>query len=62
MRRGSNSFLIGVFALMALLIGVAYYYGLTQDFGAVSTGVNQTITNITGRNSQGNFANYPTVS
>lgn len=48
-----------LFVLGALLIAAAYYVGLTTDAKAVLAGVNAIIDTSTGRNSAGQFENYP---
>lgn len=48
-----------LFILALVLIGVAYYAGLSTDATAVGNQVNQLLKTGTGRNSAGNFAAYP---
>jgi len=47
------------FILMVFLIGVAYYVGLTSDVAQVGTTTGNLINILTGRNTSGQFANYP---
>lgn len=49
-----------LFILSLVLIGVAYYTGLKSDVGAFSSAINNLGLTFTGRNSQGQFAAYPT--
>lgn len=46
--------------LIALLIAVAYYVGLVSDVNAVGGNLLSIFNGLSGRNSAGNFANYPT--
>lgn len=48
-----------IFVLSVLLIVVAYYAGATQVGGTLFNGFNNLILTSTGRDSQGNFASYP---
>ena len=48
-----------IFILSLVLIGVAYYAGTTNVLNAVGKNLGSLILTSTGRNAQGNFANYP---
>lgn len=48
-----------LFILALVLIGVAYYAGLSTDATAVGGQVNSLLKTSTGRNAQGAFAAYP---
>ena len=48
-----------IFVLMLALILVAYYVGASTDFAAFAKGSQQLIYALTGRDSSGKFANYP---
>lgn len=54
----SKAFL--VFVLLLSLIAFAYYVGAATDFVALSQSARTVIYALTGRNSAGNFAAYPT--
>lgn len=45
--------------LIGLVIAGAFYAGLSTDFGTFSSGLNNIINTLQGRNAQGNFPNYP---
>lgn len=49
-----------IFLLILVLILVAYFRGSTSVGGTLFTGLDRSILYLQGRNSQGNFANYPT--
>jgi hypothetical protein len=49
-----------VFILSLLLIAAVYYIGLTSDVNAVGPQVRGILNAVTGRNSNGAFAAYPT--
>lgn len=48
-----------IFVLSLVLIGLAYYVGLTSDVPSIANGLRSLIYSVTGRNSSGNFAGYP---
>lgn len=48
-----------LFILSAMLIGVAYFTGLTSDLGSVFSGANMLGLTFTGRNQAGTFSAYP---
>lgn len=48
-----------LFVLALVLIGVAYYAGLTTDANAVGGQVNTLLKTSTGRNAAGQFGAYP---
>lgn len=48
-----------IFILSLVLIGVAYYAGVQTDAGALSGAFNSGIQTLTGRNSNNQFAAYP---
>ncbi len=48
-----------IFILSLVLIAVAYYAGSTQVLNSLGTNLGSIILKSTGRNAQGNFANYP---
>ena len=48
-----------IFVLSLVLIGLAYYVGLTSDVPSVANGLRSLIYSVTGRTSSGNFAGYP---
>lgn len=47
--------------LSALLIGVVYYLGVQTDAATFGSVFNTLLLTATGRNAQGQFANYPTT-
>lgn len=47
------------FAISLLLIVVVYFVGVSTDAKALGAAVNSLILTITGRNQQGQFAQYP---
>ncbi len=49
-----------IFILSLVLIGVAYYVGLSTDAQAFIAGLNTLGLTFSGRNQQGQFAGYPT--
>jgi hypothetical protein len=55
-----NTTITYIFILLLVLILLAYYAGLTTDANAVFKGLNSFAQTITGRNSQNQFAAYPT--
>lgn len=48
-----------LFVLALVLISVAYYAGTQKVLGTLFSGANQLDLTATGRNAQGQFANYP---
>jgi len=48
-----------IFILAALLIGAAYYIGLSTDARTASAGLNSLLQTVTGRDANNQFANYP---
>lgn len=54
-----NKILLYMAVLSGLLIVVVYFVGFATDSGAVGTAANSLLKSITGRNSSGNFAAYP---
>jgi hypothetical protein len=51
-----------IFLLSALLIVVAYFVGASTDTNSLASGMNKLILSLTGRNSSGAFAAYPTAT
>ena len=49
-----------LFFVSVLLIVVVYFVGFSTDLQTVSTSLTSLINVATGRNAQGQFANYPT--
>ena len=49
-----------IFLLSALLIAAAYFLGVATDINAFSAGATRLIYAVTGRDTQGKFAAYPT--
>jgi len=49
-----------LFFVSVLLIVVVYFVGFSTDLKTVSASLNSLINVATGRNAQGQFANYPT--
>lgn len=49
-----------IFVLSLILILVAYFAGSKQVIGSLASATGGLINTSTGRNSQGNFASYPT--
>lgn len=54
-----NKILLYMAVLSGLLIIVVYFVGFATDAGATGVAVNSLLKSITGRNSAGNFAAYP---
>ena len=54
-----NQTLRYLFWLALILIAVAYFTGSTKLLGTLFNGINQLGLTFTGRNSKGQFANYP---
>lgn len=52
-------FVWALVGLAALLVGVAYYAGLSTDIKSVSAAANSLAQTVTGRNSSNQFAAYP---
>ncbi len=50
-----------MFIIMVILIGAVYFVGVSTDAKAFGAAVNQLVLSLTGRNSAGNFAQYPTT-
>lgn len=48
------------FAISVLLIVVVYFVGVSQDAKSLGAAINSLILTVTGRNSSGQFAQYPT--
>lgn len=48
-----------VFIVTVLLVILAFFAGFVTDFKTVTAGVNTLLLTASGRNSQGNFVNYP---
>ena len=48
-----------IFILSLVLIAVAYYAGSTKVLSTIGSTLGSLILTSTGRNAQGNFANYP---
>lgn len=48
-----------IFILSLVLIAVAYYAGTTNVLNSIGSNLGSIILKSTGRNAQGNFANYP---
>lgn len=48
-----------IFWLLALLIVVAYFVGASTDTNSLANGVVKLVLALSGRNSQGQFAAYP---
>lgn len=48
-----------IFILSLILIAVAYFAGTTKVLNSLGSNLGSLILTSTGRNAQGNFANYP---
>lgn len=48
-----------IFFLMALLILVAYFVGAATETNSLANGATKLVYALTGRNSAGQFSNYP---
>lgn len=48
-----------IFWLLALLIVAAYFVGVSTDANSLANGILKIVLAISGRNSQGQFAAYP---
>jgi len=50
-----------MFIIMLALIAAVYFVGVVTDARAFFAGVNQLVLSLTGRDSSGKFAQYPTT-
>ena len=51
--------LMYIFVLSLVLIGLAYYVGLTSDVPTIAAALQSLIYSVTGRDNNGKFAGYP---